>query len=127
MIKLIDAIHSLRNVNISYLNISKANALLVSFVEEFETHYGAKNMVYNVHQLTHLAKCVEMNGPLFVYANYPMEDNIGHLSSFVRRTTDVTSQICSRYLLEKNLHISLQTSPLAQSFYKQIERKLQLK
>lgn len=81
-------------------------------------------MVYNVHQLTHLTKCVEMNGPLFAYSNYSMEDNIGHLASFVKGTTDVSSQIRSRYLLEKNLHFSLLNSPLAQSFYEQIERKL---
>lgn len=81
-------------------------------------------MVYNVHQLTHLTKCVEMNGPLFAYSNYSMEDNIGHLASFVKGTTDVSSQICSRYLLEKNLHLSLRNSPLAQSFYEQIESKL---
>lgn len=124
LIKLVDAIHILTSIRISGSSLNKANILLMSFVEHFEVLYGRKNMVYNVHQLVHLTECVKMNGPLSVYSNYTMEDNIGHLVSFVKGTTDVTSQICSRYLLEKHLYISLQKSPLALSYHEQIESKL---
>lgn len=81
-------------------------------------------MVYNVHQLKHLSECVKRNGPLYAYSNYPMEDYIGHLVNFVKGTTDVTTQICSRYYLEKNLHIHLQKSHLAQEYYEKIESRL---
>lgn len=124
LVKLIDAIHILSSDSITQTALNKAEHLLKSFVDEFEILYGECNMVYNVHQLLHLAECVKKNGPLFAYSNYPMEDNIGHLVSLVKGTTDVTSQICSRYMMEKNLHICLQSSPIATAFYKQIERKL---
>lgn len=81
-------------------------------------------MVYNVHQLKYLSECVNKNGPLCAYSNYPMEDYIGHLTNFVKGTTDVTSQISLRYQLEKNLNIHLQKSDLAKQYYEKIENRL---
>lgn len=124
MAKLVDSMHILCGTCISDRDRNKANRLLSSFVNDFEELYGQQNMVYNVHQLKHLCECVNRNGPLFTYSNYPMEDFIGHLVNFVKGTTDVTSQISSRYFLEKNLHIHLQKSPLAQEYYEKIESKL---
>lgn len=98
--------------------------MLGSFASEFELLYGEKNMVYNVHQLRHLAGCVKMNGPVFAYSNYCMEDNIGHLVSHVKGTTDVLSQISSNYMLEKNLFFHLQKTSIAKKFYENIESKL---
>lgn len=122
--KLVDAIHILSSTNISQSKWKVANDLLLSFVDEFEVLYGKKNMVYNIHQLRHLADCVKKNGPLFAYSNYAMEDYIGHLVSFVKGTTDVATQVCSRYLLEKKLFVHLQSSPIAIEFYNSIESKL---
>lgn len=124
MAKLVDAMHILNSEMMSDRKLRKANRLLISFVDEFQDLYGAENMVYNVHQLRHLGECVLRNGPLFTYSNYPMEDFIGHLVSLVKGTTDVTTQICSRYLLEKNLHFHLQKSQLARGYYDRIESKL---
>lgn len=124
MAKLIDAIHILCGETISENEWKEADVLLQSFVEDFEVLYGELSMVYNVHQLKHLAECVRRNGPLSVYSNYPMEDYIGHLVSFVKGTTDVTAQIGSRYILEKNLHSHLEKSELARKFYDKIESKL---
>lgn len=81
-------------------------------------------MVYNVHQLTHLTDCVRLNGPLFTYSNYCMEDNIGHLVSLIKGTTDVTTQITTKYLLEKNMLFHLNQYPRASIFYDKIESKL---
>lgn len=116
--------HILNSTCISEKQRRKANKLLNSFVNEFEELYGEINMVYNVHQLKHLVECVNRNGPLSTYSNYPMEDYIGHLRSLVKGTTDVTSQICSRYLLEKELHVQLNKSQLARQYYETIESKL---
>lgn len=116
--------HIFNSTCISDRQKKKANKLLISFVDEFEHLYGERNMGYNVHQLKHLGECVKRNGPLFGYSNYPMEDYIGHLVSIVNGTTDVTSQICTRYLLEKNLYVHLQKSQLAHQYYEEIESKL---
>lgn len=122
--KLVDAIHILCGTCISESSRKKATKLLNSFVNELKELYGPENMVYNVHQLKHLSECVKRNGPLYAYSNYPMEDYIGHLVNFVKGTTDVTTQTCSRYILEKNLHIHLQKSHLAKEYYERIESKL---
>lgn len=124
MAKLVDAIHILCGTCISESSRKKANKLLKTFTNEFEELYGPENMVYNVHQLNHLSECVKRNGPLYAYSNYPMEDYIGHLVNFVKGTTDVTTQICSRYILEKNLYIHLQKSHLAEKYYEKIESRL---
>lgn len=122
--KLVDATHILSSVYITKSDLKVAHNLLVSFVEEFEILYGKEHMVYNVHQLLHITECVKLNGSLFAYSNYANEDYIGHLVNFVQGTTDVTTQVCSRYILEKNLYVHLQKSALAQSYFDQIESKL---
>lgn len=53
-----------------------------------------------------------------------MEDNIGHLVSFVNGTTDVLEQCMQKYLLEKNLYIQLKKSSIASDFYQRIQSKL---
>lgn len=124
LVKLIDAIHILCGLKITSERIKHANRLLLSFVDQFEDFYGEANMVFNVHQLRHLADCVEMNGPLFAYSNYCMEDNIGHIVSLVKGTTDVSTQICSKYLLEKNMFAHLVKSEKAYEFHRRIESRL---
>lgn len=120
-VKLIDAVHILSGVQITKDQLNRARYLLQSFVEEFEQLYGKQNMVFNVHLLLHLVDCVEKNGPIYAYSNYSTEDNIGHLVNFVKGTTDVLSQICDRYLIEKSLHLQLQNSPNAKQFMDKIK------
>lgn len=120
----VDAMHLLNSEHITKLNLQKAEKLLTTFVDQFEILFGKEHMVYNIHQLHHLTECVRQNGPLFTYSNYNMEDYIGHLVSFVQGTTDVTTQITSRYLLEKNFYIHLQKSAMARKYFEKIEANL---
>lgn len=121
--QLIDAVHILTSNRISMSNLEKAEHLLSSFVENFEFLYGEKNTVFNVHVARHLADCVRSIGPLSTYSNYCFEDHIGHLVSLQKGTTDVASQICDKYLLEKNLFQSLEKSMIAKEFYDEINGK----
>lgn len=123
MAKLIDAIHILRGSNITDERLQEAHQLLNSFADDFEVLYGESNMVYNVHLLRHLTDCVKFIGPLSCYSNYIFEDFIGHLISLHKGTTDVTSQICQKYLLEKNLFYHLDRSSIARSYYDKINSK----
>lgn len=86
-------------------------------------HYGEANMVFNVHILKHLADCVKFIGPLPCYSNYHFEDHIGHLISLHKGTTDSATQICEKYLLEKNLFYFLDKSSIAREFYEEIDSK----
>lgn len=123
MTNFIEAIHILSGTNITANNLNRAHELLLSVVQQYEEIYGQKNMVFNVHLLLHTAKCVEKLGPLFTYSNYSTEDYIGHLVSFVKGPTDVLSQICDRYCLEKNLYSVAQQSNATKEFMHRIETR----
>lgn len=107
--------------SISNDNLKQAESLLTTFVTEFEGLYGETNMVSNIHLLSHLAKCVKMNGPLFCFSNYSFEDFIGHLVSRIHGQIDVLEQISQRYLLEKVFLKNIEKSVIAKKFYEQIK------
>lgn len=117
----VDAIHILSSTSISREDLVRARELLDTFVRDFEEEYGAGNVVFNIHLLSHLADCVEKNGPLFCYSNYSFEDNMGHLLSFVSGTNDVILQIASKYVMERNLLHNLINSPIPKKFYDAIQ------
>lgn len=123
LLKLVEAIHILCSTKISEDDLDRADNLLKSFVEEYESLYGKENMVFNIHLLLHLVKCVRLNGPLFAYSNYHTEDLLGHLVDFVHGPTDVLSQITDRYLLETNLNRYLRMSPRASHYNEEIKSK----
>lgn len=120
---MIDATHILCGTNISFDLLQEADQLLNSFVEQFEILYGEEMMVFNVHLLKHLVDCVRHIGPLHTYSNYNFEDHLGHLISLHKGTTDVASQVCEKYLLEKNMFYHLKRSPLAEKFYNDINAR----
>lgn len=123
MVKLVDATHILCSAHISLDEIDEAEQLLCSFCDDFEILYGEFNTVFNVHLLRHLAECVRNIGPLFTYSNYNFEDQIGHLVSLHKGTTDVATQICEKYLLEHNLFKFIADSPIAKKFVDEIDSK----
>ena len=51
---------------ISNLDLILMRRLLIQFVEQAELLYGSENMRFNIHQLVHLADCVEKYGPLTI-------------------------------------------------------------
>lgn len=116
--ELVDATHILCGSRITHENLEHAKRLLTSFVDNFEIHYGESNAVFNVHLLRHLADCVKFNGPLFTYSNYNFEDHIGRLVAMQKGT-----QISERYILEKNVFHQIVKSPIALTFYNEIESK----
>lgn len=121
--QLVDAIHILCGNRISMNELEEAEQLLFSFAENFEHLYGESNTVFNIHIVRHLADCVKFIGPLFVYSNYYFEDFIGHLVSLHKGTTDVATQICEKYLSEKNLFHFLEQSTIGKEFYDDMDSK----
>lgn len=123
MAQLIDSIHILCASKITFEQLQEAKQSLSSFVNNFEVLYGESNMVFNVHLLKHLADCVHSIGPLHTYSNYIFEDHIGHLVALQKGTTDVASQVCEKYLMEKNLLNHLSKSTNFRGFYEEISSK----
>ncbi|KAJ6647760.1 hypothetical protein Bhyg_02983, partial [Pseudolycoriella hygida] len=98
-----DAIFIFLKTKITPADNQKALNNLKKFVSDFESLYGQENMVYNVHLLEHLPKCVNDCGPLWAYSNFNFESNNGSLVKHVKGTTDVEQQISTKYTLHKVL------------------------
>lgn len=88
---------------ISAADFTKASSNLKAFVTQFESYYGKSNMVYNVHLLEHLPKCVTDCGPLWGYSNFNFESSNGFLVKNVKGTSDVEHQLAEKFLLNNAL------------------------
>jgi Domain of unknown function (DUF4218) len=86
-----------------------ANSLLKQFTIEFENLYGQENMTINMHLITHMAKEVELNGPLDDFSNFKFENYLGYLKKLVnspfKPLQQIEGRICEIYqysLLQKD-------------------------
>lgn len=74
------------------------NFLLNDFVFQFEEKYGKGNMTYNVHLLKHVGKHASLWGPLWAYSAFVFESGNKTLLQLIKGTTNVGSQIVTKYL-----------------------------
>lgn len=112
--KLVLGIYILSKESMLKDEVETANRLLVKFVWEYQDLYGEKNMVYNVHLTTHLAKVVSKLGALWNFSMFPYESANGRLVRMVKGTTGVATQIARKYqmtttfskLIQSNYEVS---------------------
>ena len=83
-------------------NVQFARTLLVNFVTSSKSLYGEAFLVYNVHNLIHLADEVLRFGPLDVFSCAPFENQIGILTRLVRPTNRALSQLAKRIMERRN-------------------------
>lgn len=95
---LITAIYILLKENVTGNDLNNATRLLENFVVEFQILYGEINMVFNIHLLTHLSKCVSMFGPLWNFSLFNYESCNGHLIKLCKGTVAAANQIACRFL-----------------------------
>ncbi len=77
-----------------------ADALVKHFLSEFEQLYGADELVYNVHSLTHLADDVRRFGALDGVSAFPFENYMRKLKKACRKPQFVLKQIFNQITLE---------------------------
>lgn len=66
------------------------------FVKDFAGMYGADELVYNVHSLTHIVQDVRQYGPLDNISCFPYENMLGELKRMVRRPHNPVAQLIRR-------------------------------
>lgn len=67
------------------------------FVSEFKRLYGVHHVVFNVHNLIHLADdCLYFNSPLDDFSSFPFENYLGKLKRLLRSTRRPLSQLHMR-------------------------------
>ena len=70
--------------------------LLKLFAEFFGKLYGHEMMVYNVHNLIHLPKCVSKFGPLETFSSFPFDNFLKQLQAMIRNARYPLQQIVRR-------------------------------
>ena len=73
-----------------------ANQLLHGFVSHFGSLYGNSMLVYNVHNLIHIATDVERYGPLDTFSAFKFESFLGRLKRLMRKPNQPLSQLIRR-------------------------------
>lgn len=89
---LVNAIHILLGHS-SVFDVNKAENMLMSFCENFESLYSRSFMTLNVHQLVHMAEGVRCLGPLYTHSCFPFEDKNGFILKLIRGTQNIDNQI----------------------------------
>ena len=72
-----------------------AQDILVSFVQHFSQIYGPEMLVYNVHNLVHLAEYARKYGPLDNFSAFPFENYLFSMRKMVRKP-QATQQVVRR-------------------------------
>lgn len=77
--------------------IENAHEMIKSFVEYFPVLYGRSSVTYNVHNLLHLAECVEAFGNLDNFSSYPFEDFLQTVKRKIKMPKHVPQQIFNKF------------------------------
>lgn len=86
-------------------NVPLANRLLEQFVSDFSLLYGAEYLSYNIHNLLHLAECVELHGPLYSFSAYRFENYMQEIKKIVRKCDQILQQINNRLAEQQHCNI----------------------
>ena len=73
-----------------------ANELLIKFVSDTVILYGKESLVYNVHNLLHLAADVKKLGVLDNFSAFMFENKLGQLKKLVRKPQQPIQQVLKR-------------------------------
>jgi hypothetical protein len=110
-VRLVAAISILSQESISPTDFDSAEALLHSYVSEFQELYGVRHMTLNFHQLLHLPLICKNLGPAWVFSCFFYESLNGQLVRLVHGTRHVALQICSSSSVFMKLPIMISAMP----------------
>lgn len=97
------AMFVLLNKNSDALLIDYAEELLVMFVKQFAELYGANMVVFNVHNVIHLADDARKYGSLDNVSAFCFENFLGKMVKLVRKPNKPLEQLIRR-MLEQNIN-----------------------
>lgn len=101
------SIFTLSKTKITEAELDDCENKLNRFVSLYQHYYGEVNMTMNVHMLTHSVQCVRKSGPLWAQSAFAFESFNSVLLNHVNGTTDVLSQITSKYIHTKQIQAEI--------------------
>ncbi|XP_058987390.1 uncharacterized protein LOC131806751 [Musca domestica] len=88
-------------------NLQCVQQLMEAFVADFALIYGSDKISYNVHNLLHLAKCVENFGNVENFSSYKYENFLQTLKKDCRKPSYISQQLNNRCM---ERHLLLKTN-----------------
>lgn len=81
-------------------NISTAQDLLESFVENFPRIFGDDSVTYNVHHLLHITSSVKELGIITNFSAYNFENKMQHIKRQIKRPSKILQQLFNKLKFE---------------------------
>lgn len=76
--------------------VDLAYKMLISFVRHFGELYGTNEIVFNIHQVIHLADEYKLFGPLDNVSGFPFENYLGQIKGLLRKPHLPLQQVVKR-------------------------------
>lgn len=100
---LVESIFLLLQKSVTKTEVNKADILLYAFVAKMQVLYGEESMTFNVHSLTHLARSVQVWGPLWTHSCFPFEAANGKIKALLHGNRGIIMQTLYKFLMIKTL------------------------
>ncbi|XP_030838496.1 uncharacterized protein LOC115922885 [Strongylocentrotus purpuratus] len=100
---LVQASYLLLQKSITLEDLHQSDLLLLEFVGKCQILYGAGVMTFNIHSLTHLAKCVQLWGPLWTHSCFPFEAANFRIKRQLKGNTGYVMQAVRKFLFIHSL------------------------
>lgn len=78
-------------------NLRKAQLMTTNFVELFPVLYGRSSISYNVHNILHIAECVEQFGDLSNFSAYNFENFLQKIKKNIKMPKHIGQQIFNNF------------------------------
>lgn len=124
--KLCQAMYILNSFSITKENFKTAEDLIHKFVQDYETLYGVKNMVFYVHLLIHCVQSVRNWGPLWVYSIPSFELITKQIFNRPVSLHNRAEMIVTRYFMNRFISIAPKIVPVADETKAEIYRLLKV-
>lgn len=100
---LVEAIYLLLKESISKIDIKKSRSFLIQFCLKIGRLYGQRYQTYNLHNLLHLTRSVDLLGPLWAQSAFWYEDYNGDYKHLFHGTQHVNLQIVSNVIIQQRI------------------------
>ena len=101
--KFVEAIYLICRRSVSLVDLDRADKLLVSFCEDFESLFGSQECTINMHLHCHLKECIQDYGPPYAFWVYAFERCNGYLGQYPNNNKSIETQLMTHFQKEQQL------------------------
>lgn len=98
----------------SSVHVDYAEELLVMFVKHYSDLYGSDMVVFNIHNVIHLADDCRKYGSLDNISAFCFENYLGKLTKLVRKPNKPLEQVVRRILEQRQISVENRTKPVCE-------------